>query len=144
MWAVQFSLWLDQDLETLNEISIFRTTQKMTKVTKVTKSDPLSTTLTSVLAVLFQLTILKTLMSIWRNSKFNKAWKNMSKTSQSNGCHVLVVLKMAELLQNSHCMVFVLLLIMRHCPKRDAGDACWWKYEEMWFWVLVFRQGSLL
>ena len=73
MWAVQFSLWLDQDLETLNEISIFRTTQKMTKVTKVTKSDPLSTTLTSVLAVLFQLMILKMLMSIWRNSKFNKA-----------------------------------------------------------------------
>ena len=30
------------------------------------------------------------------------------------GCQVLVVLKMAEFLQNSHCMVFVLLLIMRH------------------------------
>ena len=39
-------LWLDRDLKTFYEISIFRATQKMPKATKVTKSDLLSTILT--------------------------------------------------------------------------------------------------
>ena len=47
-------LWLDQNLKIFYEISIFWTTQKMTKVTKVAELDPLSTILTRVLVILFQ------------------------------------------------------------------------------------------
>ena len=58
-------LWLDRDLKTILQISIFWTTQKMTKVTKVAKSDPLSSILSRVLVILFLLMILKALASIW-------------------------------------------------------------------------------
>ena len=57
-------LWLDQNVEIFYEISIFRTTQKMTKVTKVAKLDPLSTILIRVLIILFQMMIIKVLTSI--------------------------------------------------------------------------------
>ena len=33
-------LWLDQNLKTFYETSIFRTTEKMTKVAKITNSNP--------------------------------------------------------------------------------------------------------
>ena len=57
-------LWLDQNVEIFYEISIFRTTQKMAKVTKVAKLDPLSTILIIVLITMFQMMIIKALMSI--------------------------------------------------------------------------------
>ena len=44
-------LWLDQNLKIFYEISIFRTTQKMTKVAEL---DPLSSILTRALVILFQ------------------------------------------------------------------------------------------
>ena len=56
-------LWLDQDVKTLYETLIFRTTQKMTIVMKVTKSHPLSNILTRVLVILFQMIIFKALTS---------------------------------------------------------------------------------
>ena len=56
-------LWLDQDLKTFYEISIFRTPQKMTKEIKVTKSDPISTIL-RVFVILLQMNILKVLTTI--------------------------------------------------------------------------------
>ena len=77
--------WLYRDLKTIFRISIFWTTQKMTKVTKVAKSDPLSTILSRFLVILFLLMILQALTSIWWNSKVDQAWNNMSKTIQSNG-----------------------------------------------------------
>ena len=73
------TLWLDRDLKTFYEISIFWARQKMTK------SDILSTILTRVLVILFQMMNLKVLSSIWWHSKVDQAWNNMSKASQSNG-----------------------------------------------------------
>ena len=58
-------LWLDRDLKTFYKISIFQTIQQLTKVTKVTKSDALSIILTRVLVILFQIMILRALMSLW-------------------------------------------------------------------------------
>ena len=58
-------LWLDQDLKTFYEISIFWITQKVKKVTKVRKLDLLPITLTKDLVILFQMAIIKTLTSIW-------------------------------------------------------------------------------
>ena len=132
-------LWLDQNVEIFYEISIFRTTQKMTKVTKVAKLDPLSTILIRVLIILFQMMIIKALMNIWWKSKVDQARNNMSKTSQSNGIlsfHITilvkgylyqfdlhsdkkesgeenlgpgVVFKITESLQNSHSIVFLII-----------------------------------
>ena len=132
-------LWLDQNLKIFYKISIFRTTQKMTKVTKFAKSDPLSTILTRVLVILFQVMIIKALTSIWWNSKVDQAWNNMSKKRQSNGIlsfHTTflvktylyqfdlhsgkkesreenmgpsVVLIITESLQNSHSVVFLII-----------------------------------
>ena len=132
-------LWLDQNVEIFYEISIFRTTQKMTKVTKVAKLDPLSTILIRVLIILFQMMIIKVLTSIWWKSKVDQARNNMSKTSQSNGIlsfHITilvkgylyqfdlhsdkkesgeenlgpgVVFKITESLQNSHSIVFLII-----------------------------------
>ena len=132
-------LWLDQNVEIFYEISIFRTTQKMTKVTKVAKLDPLSTILIRVLIILFQMMIIKVLTSIWWKSKVDQARNNMSKTSQSNGIlsfHITilvkgylhqfdlhsdekesreenlgpgVVVKITESLQNSHSIVFLII-----------------------------------
>ena len=132
-------LWLDQNVEIFYEISIFRTTQKMTKVTKVAKLDPLSTILIRVLIILFQMMIIKALMNIWWKSKVDQARNNMSKTSQSNGIlsfHITilvkgylyqfdlhsdkkesgeenlgpgVVVKITESLQNSHSIVFLII-----------------------------------
>ena len=132
-------LWLDQNVEIFYEISIFRTTQKMAKVTKVAILDPLSTILIIVLIILFQMMIIKALMSIWWKSKADQARNNMSKTSQSNGIlsfHITillkgylyqfdlhsykkesgeenlgpgVVLKITESLQNSHFIVFLII-----------------------------------
>ena len=132
-------LWLDQNVDIFYEISIFRTTQKMTKVTKVAKLDPLSTILIRVLIILFQMMIIKALTSIWWKSKVDEARNNMSKTSQSNGIlsfHITilvkgylyqfdlhsdkkesgevnlgpgVVLKITESLQNSHSIVFLII-----------------------------------
>ena len=132
-------LWLDQKVEIFYEISIFRTTQKMTKVTKVAKLDPLSTILIRVLIILFQMMIIKALTSIWWKSKVNQARNNMSKTSQSNGIlsfHITIlvkgylyqfdlhsdkkesgeenlgpgfVVKITESLQNSHSIVFLII-----------------------------------
>ena len=74
-------LWLDWDSKYIRkafyEISIFRTTQKMTKVTKVTKPDPLSTILTRVLLIPFQMMIIKALTSLWWNSKVDQVWNKM-------------------------------------------------------------------
>ena len=58
-------LWLDQDLKTFYEISIFWITQKVKKVTKVRKLDLLPIILTKDLVILFQMAIIKTLTSIW-------------------------------------------------------------------------------
>ena len=59
------NVMLDRDLKTFYEISVFWTTQKMTKVIKITKSDSLSTILTRVSVIVFQMMILKALTSIW-------------------------------------------------------------------------------
>ena len=111
----------------------------MKKVTKVAKLDPSLTILTRVLVILFQMMIIRVLTSTWLNSKVDQAWKNMSKTSQSNGIlsfHITVlvkgylyqfelhsgkkeggeenlgpgvVLKITESLQNSHWIVFLII-----------------------------------
>ena len=59
--------WVDQELNTFQEIPVFWTTQKMTKwqSQKVTKSDLLSTILTTVSVGLFQMMILKVLTNMW-------------------------------------------------------------------------------
>ena len=71
------------------------------------------------------------------------------------------VLKMTESLQNSHCMFFYNFFsspspIAKLCEGGLYGIDTAWKdregmlelpvdgNEENWYWVLVFRQGSLL
>ena len=65
------NVWLDLDLKTFYEVSIFWAIQKVTELTKVTKSDPSSTILIRVL-VMFQMMILKALTSIWEKSNVDQ------------------------------------------------------------------------
>ena len=58
-------LWLERELDTFCEIFIFWTIYKITKASKAMNSDPLSIILSRFLVILFQMTIIKALKSIW-------------------------------------------------------------------------------
>ena len=58
-------LWLERELDTFCEISIFWTICKITKASKAMNSDPLSIILSRFLVIMFQMMILKAVKSIW-------------------------------------------------------------------------------
>ena len=117
-------LWLDQDLKTFYEISIFRTTQKITKETKVTKSDPISTIL-RVCVILLQINILKVLTSIWWNSNIDQAWNNMSKTIQANGVSRFGVV---ELMKQDTSINFAFTWVKNKVQKKIRDQVLFWKW----------------
>ena len=118
------NVWLDRDLKTFYEISIFWTTQKMTK------SDILSTILTRVLVILFQMMNLKVLSSIWWHSKVDQAWNNMSKASQSNGVSNFGVIVLVK--QDTS---FIWLAL----GKKESAQKKIWDQVLFWKWLNPFK-----
>ena len=117
-------LWLDQDLKTFYEISIFRTPQKMTKEIKVTKSDPISTIL-RVFVILLQMNILKVLTTIRWNSKIDQAWNNMSKTIQANGFSSFGVV---VLMKQDTSINFTFTWVKNKVQKKIRDQVMFWKW----------------
>ena len=118
------TLWLDRDLKTFYEISIFWARQKMTK------SDILSTILTRVLVILFQMINLKVLSSIWWHSKVDQAWNNMSKASQSNRVSNFGVIVLVK--QDTS---FIWLAL----GKKESAQKKIWDRVLFWKWLNPFK-----